>query len=83
LAHSQKSTQDHGSVFDMAQRQFYAASDRLGIESGIRDILGSCKREFTVNFPVKMDDGSISVFTGHRVQHNMSPLMKLKPLQCG
>jgi len=72
LIHSQKPTRDHGSVFDMAQRQFYAAADRLGIESGIRDILASCKREFTVNFPVKMDDGSIAVFTGHRVQHNIN-----------
>lgn len=72
MTHSQKPTRDHNSVFDMAQRQFYAAADRLGIESGIRDILASCKREFTVNFPVKMDDGSIAVFTGHRVQHNIN-----------
>jgi len=33
-------------------------------------IIRECKREFTVHFPVKMDDGSIRLFTGYRVQHN-------------
>lgn len=28
------------------------------------------EREFTINFPVKMDDGRIEIFTGYRVQHN-------------
>jgi glutamate dehydrogenase (NAD(P)+) len=30
------------------------------------------KRELTVNFPVTMDDGNVEVFTGYRVQHNLS-----------
>ena len=33
-------------------------------------MLSACKRELAVNFPVEMDDGSVRVFTGHRVQHN-------------
>ena len=36
----------------------------------MREILRHCKREFTVNFPVQMDDGSVRVFTGYRVHHN-------------
>jgi glutamate dehydrogenase (NAD(P)+) len=36
----------------------------------MREVLRHCKREFTVNFPVRMDDGSIRVFTGYRVHHN-------------
>lgn len=35
-------------------------------------ILRKPKRELTVNFPVRMDDGSIRVFTGYRVQHNIN-----------
>ena len=30
------------------------------------------RRELTVHFPVEMDDGTVSVFTGFRVQHNLS-----------
>ncbi|MCC6945304.1 MAG: Glu/Leu/Phe/Val dehydrogenase [Thermomicrobiales bacterium] len=39
----------------------------------MRQILSHCQREVTVNFPVEMDDGSVRVFTGHRVQHNTGP----------
>lgn len=59
-------------VFDMALQQFNLAADKLNLTTGLRDMLSSCKRELTVNFPVKMDDGSIQVFTGHRVQHNVT-----------
>jgi glutamate dehydrogenase (NAD(P)+) len=56
--------------FQNALEQLDAVADRLGLDAGMRDILRHCKREFTVNFPVKMDDGSIRVFTGYRVHHN-------------
>lgn len=39
----------------------------------MREILSHCQRELTVNFPVEMDDGSVKVFTGYRVQHNNGP----------
>ncbi len=64
-------TLEKPSVFAMASQQFNSAADRLGLDDGIRAVLGSCKREFTVNFPVKMDSGATQVFTGHRVQHNV------------
>jgi glutamate dehydrogenase (NAD(P)+) len=38
----------------------------------LRRVLRVPKRELTVNFPVTMDDGHVEVFTGHRVQHNLS-----------
>jgi len=44
----------------------------LGLDEGMIEILTKPKREFTVNFPVKMDDGSIKVFTGYRVQHSIA-----------
>ncbi len=39
----------------------------------MRRILSHCQTELTVNFPVEMDDGSVQVFTGHRVRHNSGP----------
>jgi len=56
--------------YEMALAQFDAVADRLGLDDGLRKILRVCKRELIVRFPVKMDDGSIRVFTGYRVQHN-------------
>jgi glutamate dehydrogenase (NAD(P)+) len=56
--------------FEDAVRQLDAVAERLRLDGGMRDILRHCKREFTVNFPVQMDDGSVRVFTGYRVHHN-------------
>jgi len=48
--------------------------DRVGamlkLEPGVIEMLKRPRRELTFNFPVRMDDGSIRVFTGYRVQHN-------------
>lgn len=57
---------------DTALAQFNAAADRLGLDAGLRQVLSTCKRELAVNFPVQMDDGSIRVFTGYRIQHNLA-----------
>ncbi len=62
----------HRSLHAIAVQQFGKAADILGLDEGMRAILSHCKREFTVNFPVKRDDGSVEVFTGYRVQHNMA-----------
>ena len=59
-------------AYRMAQWQFGQAAERLGLDEGMREILRSVNRELTVNFPVFMDDGSIRVFTGYRVQHNLA-----------
>lgn len=55
----------------VAQEQFDLAAERLDLDHGIRDVLREPRREFTVHFPVHMDDGSVRVFTGYRVQHNL------------
>jgi glutamate dehydrogenase (NAD(P)+) len=56
----------------VAQQQFDLAADRLNLEPGLRRVLREPRRELTVHCPVKMDDGSVQVFTGYRVQHNLS-----------
>jgi glutamate dehydrogenase (NAD(P)+) len=60
-------------LFDVAVEQFDIAADVLGLDGDMRRILSHCQRELTVNFPVEMDDGSVQVFTGYRVQHNTGP----------
>ncbi len=57
---------------DAALRLFNIAADHLHLDPGLREKLRWPKRELTVHFPVKMDDGSIKVFTGYRVQHNVT-----------
>ena len=58
-------------AWEVAQRQFDLAAERLGLDAGMRLVLREPRREFTVHFPVHMDDGSVQVFTGYRVQHNL------------
>ena len=55
----------------VAQQQFDLAAERLHLDEGIRRVLREPRREFTCHFPVHMDDGSVQVFTGFRVQHNL------------
>ncbi|HEX5591532.1 MAG TPA: Glu/Leu/Phe/Val dehydrogenase [Candidatus Limnocylindrales bacterium] len=55
----------------VAQQQFDLAAERLNLDAGMRAVLREPRREFTVHFPVHMDDGSVRVFTGFRVQHNL------------
>ncbi len=55
-----------------AQRQFDAAADLLHLDQGIRGILREPQRQLIVDFPVKMDDGSVQMFEGFRVQHNLN-----------
>ncbi len=60
-------------LFEVAVEQFHIAADVLGLEDNMRRILSHCQSELTVHFPVEMDDGSVQVFTGHRVRHNDGP----------
>ncbi len=56
----------------MALSQLDGVAAHLRMDPGMLEVLRHPKRELTVNFPVQMDDGSLRVFTGHRVQHNTS-----------
>ena len=60
------------SALESALQQFDRAADHLGLDPVTRAILRVPKREWTVRFPVTMDDGHVEVFTGYRVQHNLS-----------
>jgi glutamate dehydrogenase (NAD(P)+) len=55
----------------VAQQQFDIAADKLNLDPGLRQVLREPRRELHVHFPVKMDDGTVQVFEGYRVQHNL------------
>jgi glutamate dehydrogenase (NAD(P)+) len=55
----------------VAQQQFDLAAEHLDLDPGLRQVLREPRRALTVTFPVKMDDGTVRVFTGYRVQHNL------------
>lgn len=57
-------------LFANVIRQFNKAAELMKLDANIRKILAMTANEIVVNFPVKMDDGRIEMFTGYRVQHN-------------
>lgn len=58
--------------YEVAVSQFDEAAERLGLSQSMRAILRKPKRELIVNFPVRMDNGDVEMFTGYRVQHNIN-----------
>lgn len=59
-------------VFRMACKQFDSAADAINLPDSIRDRTKYPRRCLAVSIPVKRDDGSITIFEGYRVQHNLS-----------
>src|SRR2546425_1128420 len=61
-----------GSIFDDMLQEFDGAARILSLEPGIWRILTRPKRQIIVSCPVQMDNGEIEVFTGYRVQYNIT-----------
>jgi glutamate dehydrogenase (NAD(P)+) len=57
-------------AFEMAQRQFDHVAELLDLDPQVSEILRWPLREFSFRIPVRMDDGTVRVFQGFRVQHN-------------
>jgi glutamate dehydrogenase (NAD(P)+) len=57
-------------LYDRVLRQLNQAAELMDLDPDVKKILSETTNEIVVNFPVKMDDGRIEVFTGYRVQHN-------------
>ena len=58
------------SLWEMACRQLDRVAARIGLDPDITAKMRSCERILTVSIPTRMDDGSVRVFEGYRVQHN-------------
>jgi glutamate dehydrogenase (NAD(P)+) len=54
-----------------AERQFEEAAARLNLPAGIKEFIKRPRRITIVSLPVQMDDGTIRIFTGYRVQHSI------------
>ncbi len=57
-------------AFEMAQKQFDGVAKLLNLDPQIAEVLRWPMREYSFRIPVRMDDGSLRVFQGFRVQHN-------------
>lgn len=57
---------------DAARQQLKEAADHLGFDAGTTSLLGNARRELIVSVPLRRDDDTLEVFTGYRVQHNLS-----------
>jgi glutamate dehydrogenase (NAD(P)+) len=62
----------HGPIFGAMLQEFDGAAHILNLEPGIWKILTNPKRQIVVSCPVQMDNGEIEVFTGYRVQYNIT-----------
>ena len=61
-----------GSIFNAMLEEFDVAARLLGLDPGIWKVLTHPKRQITVSCPIQMDNGEIEVFTGYRVQYNIT-----------
>jgi len=51
-------------------KYFYDAAEEMGLEEGLIEILSRSERKLSMSIPVEMDDGTVKVFDGFRVQHS-------------
>jgi len=58
--------------YNIARMQFNRSAEHLKLDPGLREILRRPKRSLIVSIPTRMDDGSIRVFEGFRVQHSIA-----------
>jgi glutamate dehydrogenase (NAD(P)+) len=58
--------------YAIARRQLRRVGDTFGIDPNLINVLERCKKSVEVSIPVTMDDGSVSVYEGHRVTHNIA-----------
>lgn len=65
------SAPDQPNMWHMAQQFYAAAVEHLDINSGVRDQLYAPQRVLNVYFPLKRDDGSVQMFSGYRIHHNI------------
>lgn len=57
-------------AFEMAQKQFDHVAELLNLDPQVANVLRWPMREYSFRIPVRMDDGSLRIFQGYRVQHN-------------
>jgi glutamate dehydrogenase/leucine dehydrogenase len=59
-------------LYEIAKMRFEMAADAMKLPSDLREVMLHSKRQLIVSLPVRMDNGTIRVFEGYRVQHNIA-----------
>jgi glutamate dehydrogenase (NAD(P)+) len=62
----------HENPYDLARRQLRTVGDAFGLDDDLVRVLSECKKAVAVSIPTRMDDGSVRVFEGFRVTHNIA-----------
>lgn len=57
--------------WEMACQQLDTVAEKINLDKSIHAKLRNCKRALIVSIPIRMDDGTVKVFEGYRVQHNL------------
>ena len=58
--------------YELAKQQLRAVGDAFGVDDNLVRVLSRCKKAVSVSVPTRMDDGSVEVFDGYRVIHNIA-----------
>ena len=58
--------------YELARRQLRTVGEAFGHDDDLIRVLSECKKAITVSIPTRMDDGSVAVFEGYRVTHNIA-----------
>jgi glutamate dehydrogenase len=58
--------------YDIARRQLRRVGETFGIDRNLINVLERCKKTVEVSVPVSLDDGTVGVFEGYRVTHNIA-----------
>jgi len=58
--------------YELAREQLRLVGETFGIDPNLINVLGKCKKAVEVSIPTRMDDGTVSVYTGYRVTHNIA-----------
>jgi len=63
---------EENNPFENAKQTLADVAERMSLAPYVHEVLKQPKRELTVHFPVNRDDGSVQMFTGYRVHHNLT-----------
>ena len=58
--------------YELAKHQLRKVAELFGIDLNLIRVLSECKKALTVSVPTRMDDGTVEVFQGFRVTHNIA-----------
>ena len=64
------SSNEKANMWTSALHELRNAARKLGLSEGMLAVLETPERELTVAVPIRMDDGTIRVFRGYRIQHS-------------